>query len=461
MDRALIREWKPRLQAVDPWRVMTRDEVDALYAERPDAPSDRVAQALLLAVEPRDVKIIFCGARGSGKSTELTRVGTLVQEDFAAVQLDVIAALHEGQSSLAILTMIGVGALRAVHDWTRPDADLAWPPPSAIAPLAEALENALSRFGVAAGVLGAWVVAAAPALVLHTPEAAAAAAAVGVGSRAAGTVARWGSDLMRRLPEVGRGDLGRALDPAKVDDAREVVAAVQAILDALEDVAGRTALLLVDGLDQLDSIDQIKAAVADAHLLSELRTPIVFTGPIQLRHHEHFSGLPGRFRPEVLHNLSVVTHDDNGDVVDGPDITVLERAYARRAQAAGLGASLITPSLLRRLARASSGVVREFFLLIEKAGKAAVEAGRHAIASPDVDAACRAQRHFLQLALNEPRSAMLGRILLSEQMVGGDDGEVLLFGNYVACYQNDNLWFRPHELLVEYIRRQLPAEEGA
>ena len=68
----LIEWWRPKLRAVDPRRMVQLEEIHDLYVERGDAPYRSVVRDLLLAERPAEVKVLLCGARGSGKTTELT-----------------------------------------------------------------------------------------------------------------------------------------------------------------------------------------------------------------------------------------------------------------------------------------------------------------------------------------------------------------------------------------------------
>lgn len=435
---------------------MRPDELDALYADRPDTPALQIVDDLLVSDAPASVKVIFCGARGSGKSTELTRVGAQLQRDFAVVQVDIFQALREGQGTAAVLTMLGVAGLRAAQVWSAPDADLEWPPP-ALADVSAQLSQAIAGLGGVADGLAEWVTGATAVVTLFAPDVAATGAALGAAAKGAGQLSAAMSRALNRLSEIGSGALSRALGSEQDGHARALVSAVQAIFDRVGELAGRPALLLVDGLDQLSSLDEVRAAVSDAHLLQQLKVPQVFTGPIQLRHHHEFNGLPGRFRPAVLHNLSVVSHGE-GQVVRGAGVRVLEAAYRRRVEHLDLPEALVAEAALQELAQASSGIVREFFVLLYEACRSAMRSGRERLNADDVSFALRERRLFHELSLNDQKLRILWRVLSEERMFGAAEGEELLFANLIACYRNDHLWYRPNELLVEYVAKHGPSD---
>jgi len=462
LNTEIIDWWKPRLQHLDPWREITRDEIETLYASRPDSPSDRIIEDLLTHVSPKQYKVIFYGARGSGKTTELTRTGAILQDRFAVMQLDVAPALEENSGSLTVLVMIGVACLSAAHAWSAPDAAAEWPPKAGtrLAELVSHFGGYIEKLGGSADALGGWISSVGATLTLIDPATGAAAVATGVGVKTAAGLARESSQKLTRLSEIGRGPLGGRIPKEKMEDAKAFVEVINGILDELEEAAGRPPLLLVDGFDRLATIDEVWTALANAELFRGLDVPLVFSGPIQVRHHEQFGGLPGRFRPEILHNLAVVKRTASGGVERGAGVDVLLRAYKLRAQQLELSDDLFSDELLEVAGRYSSGIARDFFQLLDGAARSAMRRKNHTIDMDDMKESIRKKRHILQLALNEERYRLLINVLDKELPSAGADSESLLFENYIACYPNGDLWYRPHEILVSYLEN-LRGRDGA
>ena len=117
--------WDPILEALDPWRELAPTELDACYVPRPDdVPSDRLAW-LLRAPDKARGKLLVCGARGAGKSTELTRLISLVHQKYVVVKLDAGLGLPKQAATPALLALLGAAVLRVGQHWQAPDADMA------------------------------------------------------------------------------------------------------------------------------------------------------------------------------------------------------------------------------------------------------------------------------------------------------------------------------------------------
>ena len=105
----------------------------------------------------------------------------------------------------------------------------------------------------------------------------------------------------------------------------------------------------------------------------------------------------------------------------------------------------------------SAGIVRDFLSILYDAGLEAFSEGRERVTSEDVDTGIRKLRQMMQMALNSDRIVLLGRILKKRVLPPGMEASRLLYENYVACYPNGDVWYRPHEVLVDYVSRNQDA----
>lgn len=447
----LIAWWKPKLRALDPWRQLGFDEIEELYAERETAPFSKLASSLAVAEQPAEIKVILCGARGSGKSTELVRLAREVQDHFCVIEADLGRGLPEDGGTLAIVTILGVAALHAIARWSAPGeggAEIATPaevvPPSKGA---RQLESALKRFGEAVPAIAELVSGVGSVVTLFAPGTGAALKAAGVAGKAAGVGASKLSDAL------GRGPLGGRLKPEQIDDARAVVNAVNTILEELRELAGRPPLLLVDGLDKRTGFDDVELALSDEHLLRDLDAALILTGPVNLRHDPRFRAVPGGLRLSLLYNIPVRERDGQDRAVPGEaGVAVFRDLYARRQAGADLPEDMIATELVERAADLSSGIVRDFLRMLHAACENALEGGRRQVSEGDLDAAVKAQRLEMQGYLNQGLIETLGRVLDKGTVPAGEKADTLLFENFIACYPNGNLWYRPHELIVEFVQ---------
>lgn len=445
--------WKPKLRVLDPWRELVRQEIEELYAERQTAPFTSLARELVVADQPAQLKFILCGARGSGKTTELVRLAREVDGEFCVIQTDLAAGLPETASTLAIVTLLGVAALHVSKQWSDPDADT-----SALVAVdssgdghqggAALLDRALARFGDLVPSVADLLGGVGSVVTLFAP-------ATGTALKASGVVAKStviGSSRLRDA--LARGPLDGRLAPEQRDDARAVVEAVNTILAELGALAGRPPLLLVDGLDKRTSVEDVELALSDEHLLRALDAPLVLTGPVNLRHDPRFRAVPGNFRLSLLYNVPVCErdNDEEGKVRTGAaGVAILAELYERRRASAKLPKDLIAPEPIERAARLSSGIVRDFLRLLHSACMNALDQGRQQVSAADLDAAIKAQRLELQGYLDQGGIDTLGRVLAKGTVPATPQADILLFENFIACYPNSNLWYRPHELIVDYV----------
>lgn len=454
-SKEMIDWWRPKLRALDPWRMVHREEIDDLYAEREGAPYRSLARDLVLAERPADVKVLLCGARGSGKTTELTRLAHDVEPHFCVVQTDLGMGLPDEASTLAVVTLLGVAALHAIKAWSDPEADTSALVKSGSGPVGrgvERLQKALHRFGDGMPSIGQLIDGVSGIVTFFEPGLA---TALGTASGVAKATGSATSATTKLRIDLARGPLEGRLKPDQRDDAQAVVEAVNQILAELESLAGRPPLLLADGLDKRTRLDEVALALDDEYLLRDLQAPLVLTGPVNLRHDPRFRAVPGNFRLALLYNVPIWHRDDDGAVQAAPEgIRVIKDLYQRRREEAGIPEGLIDAQLVERAAQSCAGIVRDFLGLLHEAGKNALSRGQRAVDAEDLEAAIKARRLEMEGYLDEQEIEILNRVLDKGKLPGTTEADTLLFENFIACYHNGDIWFRPHELIVEFVAQQ-------
>jgi len=454
-SKELIDWWRPKLRALDPWRMVHLEEIHELYAERDGAPYRTLARDLVLAERPAEVKVLLCGARGSGKTTELTRLAHDVKPHFCVVQTDLGVGLPDEASTLAVVTLLGVAALHAIKTWSEPDADAAALVKTGTGPMGrgvERLQKALRGFGDGMPSVAQLIDGVSGIVTLFEPGLG---TALGTASGVAKATGAASSATTKLRIDLARGPLEGRLKPEQRDDAQAVVEAVNAILAELEALAGRPPLLLADGIDKRTRLDEVALALDDEYLLRDLQAPLVLTGPVNLRHDPRFRAVPGNFRLALLYNVPIWHRVDGGAVQAAPDgIRVLKDLYERRREEAGIPAELIGEPLVERAAQSCAGIVRDFLGLLHEAGKNALSRGVRSVDVTDLDAAIKARRLEMEGYLDEQEIELLRRVLDKGTLPGSSEADTLLFENFIACYHNGDIWFRPHEIIVEFIGLQ-------
>lgn len=452
MDRELLDYWRPILTSLHPWRQLRIDEVERLYTERPEAPHRRLATRLFVTTPPSDVKILFVGARGAGKTTELTRLAHQVRGEFAVVQTDLAIGLPDRAGTLAIITLLGAAALRVIGDWAAPDGDIT---ELMQRPITGRFKAALQRFGESVPAVADLIQTVGAVVTYFEPASGAVIQAGGKALSSASDVRKNAAALrysLTRAPLTGHIPLD------KIDDARALVESVNELLTEIETLSGRPPLLIVEGLDRRKDLKAVEEALANAELLRSLAAPLILAGPVSLRHDPRFRGLPGDFDLIPLHNVGVCSPPEGVPLADEPcdaevGITVMRDLYHRRREVDRLPLTLIDDDLIERAARMSAGIVRHFLEFLHEAGQSAFEARRRTITANDLESALRRKRLEMTGYLNDEHYKMLDRVLDKGTLPAHPEVDVLLFENFIACYPNGKSWFRPHELIVDVVLR--------
>jgi len=447
-----LKVWGPTLDALDPWRTLRTDEIDDLYVERPDAPLAEMMSDLLRGGE--SARCVLSGARGSGKTTELIRLARQLGSDRCVVYANLGEALPEDAGTLSVLALLGAALLRALETWTSPDGEDT-PATATATARRQALGSALQRFGLGVDALASLIEAVAPLVWLAWPGATTASAMpYAIASAKTAQVLR---RAISRVQELLRRDgLGGRLPHGKEDDARAVVEAVNGILAALAKAAGRPPLLIAEGLDKLATAESVKLALADAHLLLDLETALVLSGPtrIQADIRLHELRARGGFRYHALPNVPVRIHGAEGATDNADGVNLLVELYRKRMAQLGDQARRFPDELVAEAAKLSSGITRDFLALLEAVGQQALQDGRDVAQPGDLDAAARAARIIRQGYLREHHYALLWRILEKGSLPSMPDADMLLYENYVVCYRNGDLWYEPHALLLADVVRR-------
>jgi len=84
MNRMPTASLEEALNLFDPQRPLEMSELNAYYVARPHAPLEPMKAYLRVNRQP--IKVLFSGHRGSGKSTELTRLAKDLENEFFIVR---------------------------------------------------------------------------------------------------------------------------------------------------------------------------------------------------------------------------------------------------------------------------------------------------------------------------------------------------------------------------------------
>lgn len=428
-DQAMLERWKPVVAAFNPRLPLSRLEIDPLYVTRPQAPHQRVLDDLLFEPEAHPVFVI-CGSHGSGRSTELACLDRHLHDQRALIEVDLDRALPEPVSTVSLLLVLGLAALKAAEAWTVDGQALA----AAIRRLEAAVatltpsENTPSIFPITELIEDVSAVTS-----ISSPQKTSNHSAFGVHSH--------GQVIWH--PQAGQLALNAS------DRARwAVLRAVNHAFRTLQDASGLPPVVLADDLDKLHHLDDLVRLLGEPKLLAALAVPLVLTGPVNLMHSDRFHDVRRHARLLPLYNLPVVTPSGEPDQ-DG--IAMLMESVHRRQVHFQLPNLWIDEAALPLLVRGSGGCLRDFMGLLRAAALSAYNEGAATLKARNAEAAIRAWRHVLEFTLTEHAVQQLKAVLETRRPTDDALFDELLFNNIVVCYPEQNLWYRPHELLVDWL----------
>lgn len=415
-----------------------------LYVERPAPPINTLREAWAFGPEEGG-HCLLVGGVGSGKSTELTRLATLVAEATdppLVTLLRLQEQLDPGQVTAAqVLFLLGVASLALVDE--KPPNKTTQALQKAYADIVEPdgkpnidVAGLLSRIAVlVGGVAKAGGQPLAGALI------------GGVGGLAKGVRAP-------RLPLPGRG-LRLSANQTPVINLAEAVA------DAMEWTRTRfmraPMTFFVDGLDKLDpgSIDELFGS----GVLSLPPCPVVYSAPLALRYTVKGIPLDPLYTFLTVHNFPVFREDAH-DRRNPAGFAAMREIVAKRLEHAQLEANavftdgLADGGVVDRAIEASGGVAQIFLDLLDRALRRAVvqaEANTLIIDEATLQTVIEEARKRMALRVKPSQFDILRQVRATQARPEGESADDLLYHNVVLAYPNDPAWFRPSPLLDRYL----------
>lgn len=437
-------DWREMYAVFDPTVRVEYEDAD-LFVGRPGAVAASIADDLRLGLE-RAGKWVVCGAMGSGKSSELVQLARLLEGSHAVVGVDLprSVARVDRLRPAEVLYLIGLAAIRASRDlW---DHEL---PEATTAALHRAFMPLLGDNRVE--INPREIVQGVSLLVAHAASAAIGGsgalvgAASGLARAAAGALP---GHLQRTTPLGGATRAALDSDP-ELDQLR---VAVDAVLDEVAKV--RQPVVLVDGLDKIQTLTAIRDLFSDSRVLALPRAPVVYTGPITLMLATEWQATAGFFRRERLTNVVVHAPGPSGVEIDADKIadgraamrSVIERRLFR------LGDRTIDDVFdavaLERIIDMSGGLLRDLIHLVNRAVRWCLRRQEARITAAIADEAIVEMRKEFEITLTTRRVEELVHVARCGEPSGnGEESADLLLRGYVLPYANGRVWFEPHPLL--------------
>ncbi|HSN99934.1 MAG TPA: hypothetical protein VLS89_16680, partial [Candidatus Nanopelagicales bacterium] len=398
--------WQTIFERFDPEHPV---EVPAWRAERPLSPFEDITQSL---DEPfGTLRVLLTGTVGTGKSTELLRIAEARAGKEFVVFLDLerhfeqvvgdVAALQQ-VSAWEVCFVAGIALLRAAEDrlgFVFPEIHLreleqAW---LKLARSSEAVtqEAPAIDVGKLARVMVLMASKAAPA-VIGGP----AGAAVGAGLEsisAARNADRWALPL----------GLKKKTLPDQDAEVQTLLRCVNVLIGLVQQRAGKV-LLVLDGLDRLESFERARELFISSQMIQQLACHLVVCGPLVLEQDGALNPIRAFSRILPLVNLPVLSHEDPR--LPGPGLSFFQELFARRVE--DLRApDLVSTTFLNRLAYYSGGRAREFVVFINRLAQLAWRADVSSATAEMIDKVLDERRRLRETGLHRGHIRVLEAVL--------------------------------------------------
>lgn len=383
----------------------TEEELRDYFVERAMSPLQELALLLLNTTRPQ--RILFTGHRGSGKSTELAKLASLLKDDFFIVNYSVKNVLNLFDLNYVdVILSLAVELFRTATE-------------RRVKVKEEVLDHVLDLFTkeITKEVVmevkgGADVGANLNALVVKLESK--------IGTEASTRT------IVRENAEPRLSDLLESIDLG----VREI-----------ERRTKKRVLVIVEDLDKTDLARAKDLFYSHAISLNAPRCSVIYTFPTALRHDNDFIQIRQNFaEPCVLPNFRV-GHRDGGPDEEG--LQQLKDVVTRRAEE-----NLFTPEALGQLAELSGGIPRELMILARRSCLLALEVKKPAIDGEVAERAANRMRLDYEVLLTSRQVDLLREVVESKRVENDEEHRALLHNLSALEYRNDEgIWYDVHPLV--------------
>lgn len=456
--------WRPIVNDFNPIGVVRPEEVERFFVDREEqAPVRSRLRQMQMRLrnslgQSQPYTALLTGHVGSGKSTELMRLGQELADDYFVVWFDAETSLAT-ETANHFDVLIGMGV--AIHAAAR-EAGLK-PDDSLIKVLLDSLSTfvqkhtnrsdfALKLSDVIKQVFTIALVAKASAI--GGPIAAIAAGAAVVGAN---------QFLKATHLELNVSDeLVQTLElPA---NRIAIMGALNNVIDDVSQKAKKPLLVIIDGLDKVSAV-RASMLFAKSALLAEPACALVYAAPIEFYHR-----LMAKQATQIFQDYWMLS---NPAVHQPPLVGVENWLMERKGSDTGMAVMIkvvtmrietreltleqvIDLDVLKRLAMASGGVMRELVRYIREAAINAQLLSKSKIDGEIAQQVLSRHRTELSPSLTVSHREALRDVLVHGALLGGGREAIedqLLRGLYLLSYESeDGAWFDAHPNVLALLR---------
>lgn len=396
------------INVLDPERALeTPEELDNFFVQRTESPIDEIE--VLLEDSSGPETFLFTGHRGSGKSTELSRLGQRLGGDFRVIQYSVKDTLN-----LFELTHVDVlfsMAVELIKVATEEEIDIR--------------EDVLEH-------VWAFTREITRETELRSTDAS------DVGAKLNMQILQLSAKY--RTEEATRSVVREQID-RRISDLLENI---EVLGMEIETQVGVPPIIIVEDLDKTDLETARNLFYDYGGMLSDPPLYLIYTFPMPLRHTNEYPQVRQTFTNAVVFPNIKTRYRDGTPYEAG--LRATKKIITNR-----LDESLITDNALDRLAELSSGIPRELLILARRSCLTARVNKDERITEEAVEKAATEQRKEYQVILSREQKKLLSAVHASNQINNDEAHRALLHNLSVLEYQNGEVWYDVHPLAQHLI----------
>jgi len=400
------------LNIFDPKRPLsTPEELESYFVERPRGALNEM-KTYLEGVE-RPVKILFTGHRGSGKTTQLSKLTSLLEEKFFIVKFSITECLN-----LFDLNYVDVILATALRLFQRAAEERVGIKKELLQDVYDWLYNELTKEKVIEIPKGGSISANINLLALKVEG-------------------KFGAETSTRISMRERIERRIA----------DLIERINLTSSEIKRVMGKELLIIIEDIDKTD-LDRARHLFFEHGMsLLGIECRIIYTFPIALRYSNDFQQIARTFDTHfVLPNVKIFDKQGN---LDETGSLILKDVCSRRMEE-----ELIEPEALKEVIESSGGLMLDLIRLIQGAANYALSGDKERIDLESVERMANEIRNDYRALLQPKHYRVLQQTQKDKEkrIVNEEVVQELLHNLSLLEYRNDETWGDVHPIVKPLLR---------
>ena len=230
---------------------------------------------------------------------------------------------------------------------------------------------------------------------------------------------------------------------------QNIINNVNLIISEVQQKSQKKLLVVVDGLDKLQRIEQADLIFLQSRALLGPVCRIIYTVPMLAFTSLDFGQAEGETKSYLLPNVKLFDRTSDTQT-DSEGYAILREVVAKRMKSIGQTPDAVfEPEALNLLIFKSGGVMRDFIWLAQDAMSAAKILRLDKVNTDAAQKAISDRASQLAFRLTETRVEELRKVRANKRPSGSPESRELLHGLFIVAYRNQTTWFDAHPLLWE------------